>query len=102
MPGDVVSYFSGTKIFYSNMLFLNMTNTEISSAYFFNLAANMPDWRDYPVLDVPERTTLGHKANHLFEGKNTESYYDTVNHPVHVHGDIVCLIAKRMTSLTEE
>ena len=71
-------------------------------AYFFNLAANMPDWRDYPVLDVPERTTLGHKANHLFEGKNTESYYDTVNHPVHVHGDIVCLIAKRMTSLTEE
>ena len=102
LPGDIVSYFGGTKTFSSNMFFNNMTDPEVSSAgsYFFKLAANMPEWWGYPedmVLDVPEhyrsiyqfRTTLGHKANHLFEGKNTE--YDTVNHPV--HGGIVCLIA---------
>ena len=69
---------------------LVMDPYEKKSAY----VANMPDWWDYPVLDVLERyrsiyqlrTTLGHKANPLFEGKNTE--YDTVNQPV--HGDIVC------------
>merc|ERR1719154_729838 len=76
------------------------TNSTSAPAYYFNLAANMPDIWGYPedmVLDVPEqyrsiyqyRTTLGHKANHLFEGKNTE--YDTVNHPV--HGGIVILVA---------
>ena len=111
MPGDIVSFFSGTKTFSRNMFFKNMTNAEISSAgsYFFNLAANMPDWWGYPedmVLDIPEeyrtiyqfRTTLGHKANHLFEGKNTE--YDTVNHPV--HGGIVCLLATHAIQAGEE
>eukprot|EP00091_Calanus_sinicus_P013606 TRINITY_DN30199_c0_g1_i1.p1 TRINITY_DN30199_c0_g1~~TRINITY_DN30199_c0_g1_i1.p1 ORF type:complete len:288 (-),score=95.93 TRINITY_DN30199_c0_g1_i1:1-864(-) len=111
MSGDIVSYFSGTKTFSSNIFFKNMTNAEISSAgaYFFNLAANMPDWWGYPedmVLDIPEeyrtiyqfRTTLGHKANHLFEGKNTE--YDTVNHPV--HGGIVCLTATHAIQAGEE
>ena len=61
------------------------TYAEVSSAgaYFYNLADNMPDWWGYPedmVLDIPGqfrsiyqfRTTLGHKANHLFVGNNTE------------------------------
>jgi len=102
LPGDIVSYFGGTKTFSTNMFFDNMTEAETSSAgaYFFNLAFNMPDLWGYPeemVLDVPEqyrsiyqyRTTLGHKANHLFEGKN--AVYDTVNHPV--QGGIVILVA---------
>ena len=111
MPGDIVSYFSGTRTFARDMFFDNMTEAEISSAgaYFYNLAANSPYWWGYPedlVLDIPEeyrsiykfRTTLGHKANHLFEGKNTE--YDTVNHPV--HGGIVCLIATEVINKDDE
>jgi len=111
MPGDIVSYFSGTRTFARDMFFDNMTEAETSSAgaYFFNLAVNSPDWWGFPedlVLDIPEeyrsiykfRTTLGHKANHLFEGKNTE--YDTVNHPV--HGGIVCLIATEVINKDDE
>ena len=88
-----------------------MTPAEVSSAgaYFYNLADNMPDWWGYPadlVLDIPQqfrsiyqfRTTLGHKANHLFVGKNTE--YDTVSHPV--HGGIVCLLASHPIQQGEE
>jgi len=111
MPGDIVSYFSGTRTFARDMFFDNMTEPETSSAgaYFYNLAVNSPDWWGFTedlVLDIPEenrsiykfRTTLGHKANHLFEGKNTE--YDTVNHPV--HGGIVCLIATEVINKDDE
>ena len=102
LPGDIVSYFGGTKTYSCNMFFDNLTDSEESStaAYFFKLGTNLPDRWGYPdnmVLDVPEqyrsiyqyRTTLGHKANHLFKGKNTE--YDTVHHPV--QGGIVFLEA---------
>ena len=39
---------------------------------------------------VKFRTTLGHKANHLFLHHNAD--YDTVLHPV--LGGIVCLVAR--------
>ena len=46
LPGDIVSFFSGTKTFRENIFSRNMTPAEVSSAgaYFYNLADNMPDW----------------------------------------------------------
>ena len=111
LPGSIVSYFAGTRTFEKFMFFDNMTEEEetITAAYYFKLSDNSPEWWGYPdglKLDIPEefrsiyqyRTTLGHKANHMFKEKNTE--YDTVDHPV--HGGIVCLIATKPISKDEE
>ena len=44
------------------------------------------------------RTTLGHKANHMFEMNNAD--YDTILHPV--HGPIACLVANRDINVGDE
>ena len=47
LPGQLVSYFGGTKTFYSNFVFKNMTVQEeaAATAVFYNLEQNSrPEW----------------------------------------------------------
>jgi hypothetical protein len=43
-------------------------------------------------------TTLAHKANHKFEGKN--AFYDVVDHPV--VGGIACIVAREEIDIGDE
>ena len=104
-PGDLISYYSGHKTYLGNIIDPNsMTDVDIveAASYLYSLGHHAPAWWNYPrdlLLDVgvkyrstgSYRTTLAHKANHKFGGKN--SHWDVVIHPV--VGGIACLVASK-------
>jgi hypothetical protein len=110
LPGDIVSYYGGQKLFEKDKIFKNMTVEEKYEAAACHLALwrIAPNWLGHPhnlLVDVSKRyrsiveyrTTLGHKANHSFDN-NVEYWF--VDHPV--LGGIACLVAETEIDVDEE
>ena len=95
-PGDLVSYYGGERVFLKDIVYPNMTAEEVATAMMYTLVLgeNMEEL----LVDVSQknaniteyRTTLGHKANHMFQGHNTV-YQKGIDHPV--LGRIGCIMA---------
>ena len=110
LPGDIVSYYGGQKVYNEEKVFDNMTleeKYEVSACH-LALGKRAPVWLGLPpdlLVDVSAefrsvveyRTTLGHKANHSFDN-NVE--YWVVNHPV--LGAIACLVAQTEIDVGQE